>query len=310
MLNGVGSAFIKKNIQLIKLKIDSIEELCKMNEKFNLLDLEKNINYADKIIDDCKELNIQIITILNEEYPKSLIELKDPPPILYLKGNHALLNKAIAIIGTRNSTDLGNKIAARVALYFSNNWSICNGLVDGIDKHSIMFENKVFSNVIGVLSGGLNFDYTCSKITRELAKQVLDNAGLLVSEQEPFKKEDQFSGSKASRIQAGLSKAMILVQSTKNGGSKYTIKAFSTLFRPLAVIYFGNNSEFQHSENFEANRIIIEKGKKGIMEICDIKKIDNISISKIIRIEKNEDYQLIDKEIHANTNVNQMINFL
>lgn len=309
LLNGVGSAFIKKNYAFIKGNILSPMDLCSLSDKIELSDFEQNQKNAQNTILDCSKLDIQIITIFDTEYPKSLFEIKDPPPVLYLKGNTTLLNKAVAIIGTRKSTELGNKIAGKVGSYFSKNWSICNGLVDGIDKHSILSDNNVFPNVIGVLSGGLNYEYTCPKLTKELAQKVLENNGLLITEFEPNKKEDQFSGSKTSRIQAGLSKALILVQSSKTGGSKYTIKAFSVLDRPMAIIDFKNNSEFIQSENFEANRLIIEKGKKGIMEMCDIKKMENILISKIISIEKNDDYQLIEEQITAGNNVYKTLGF-
>lgn len=309
MLNGVGPAFIKKNYAYIKDKILLPKELCSLNDKLEFLDFEQNQINAQNIIQDCYKLDIQTLTIFDGDYPKSLLEIKDPPPVLYLKGNKTLLNKAIAIIGTRKSTELGNKIANKVGSYFSKSWSICNGLVDGIDKHSILSENNVFPNVIGVLSCGLNYEYTCSKLTKELARKVLENDGLLITELEPNKKEDQFSGSKTSRIQAGLSKALILVQSSKNGGSKHTIKAFSVLDRPIGIIDFKNNSEFIQSETFEANRLIIEKGKKGIMDMCDIKKMENILINKIIIIEKNDDYQLIEKEITAGNNAYKTLRF-
>lgn len=85
------------------------------------------------------------------------------------------------------------------------------------------------------MSGGLNFHHTSSKITSELAEKVLKEDGLLISEVEPDRKEDQFSGSKASRIQAGLSSALILIQSSIDGGSKYTIKAFRNLIESLVI---------------------------------------------------------------------------
>lgn len=300
MLNGIGAAFIKKNFFMIKGNICSPADLCSISEKISMADFKQNQDYAKKIIEDCDKDNIKIATILDEDYPKSLFELKDPPPILYFKGNHNLLNKAVAIIGTRKSTELGNRIAIKVGTYFSRNWAICNGLVDGIDKNSITTENKVLPNVIGVMSGGLNFDFTISKLSQELAHKVLDNNGLLISEYEPNKKEDQFSGSKASRIQAGLSKALILIQSSLSGGSKYTIRAFSSLNRPLAIIEYQKSKEYLMTNNFEANRMIIENGKKGIMEMCDIKKIDSVLISKIIKLDKSEDYQLVEKEISSN----------
>lgn len=302
-IKGIGSAFIKKHLAFIKLNILSKEKLCELSVKIDIADLEDNYYSANRILDDCEKYNISTISIIEDGYPKLLLEIKDPPPVLYFKGNKDLLEKAIAIIGSRKSTDLGNKIANKVGEYFSKKWAICNGLVDGIDKNSIINENGVFPNVIGVLSGGLNFHNTSSKITIDLADKVLNNDGLLVSEYEPNKKEDQFSGSKASRIQAGLSNSLILIQSSKNGGSKYTIKAFSPLHRPLAVVDFKSNSEYLTSESFEGNRLLIEKGKQGIMEMCGLKKLETIKVFKILKLEKNADYKILEQEITTGNNV-------
>jgi DNA processing protein len=299
LLNGVGPIFFKKNSSEISSKILLSKELHSISKKSDFSDFEKNQISALQIIENCEKLNIKIITIFDKDYPNSLLQIKDPPPILYLMGNHSLLNRAIAIIGTRKSTELGNKIASRVGSFFSENWSICNGLVDGIDRNSIVTKDTILPNVTGVLSGGLNYESTCQKVTRDLAQQVLENNGLLITEYEPNKKEDQFSGSKTSRIQAGLANALILIQSAKTGGSKYTLKAFSCLERPLAVVDFSNNSEFRESETFSANRLIIDKGRAGVMEICEIKKLDAILITKILRIGKSEDYKLIEEEIQA-----------
>ncbi|SHN77006.1 Predicted Rossmann fold nucleotide-binding protein DprA/Smf involved in DNA uptake [Flavobacterium fryxellicola] len=298
LIKGIGAAFMKQNIHLIHSYKNNHEMLCGISNKITLDDLEENIIYAEQIIQECTELDITIRTIIDKDYPKQLLEIKDPPPILYLKGNLNLLSKVIAIIGTRKSTDLGNKIAAKLGTYFSDKWSICNGLVDGIDKSAILINNTIAPNVIGVLSGGLNFEKTSSKVTKELASMVLANNGLLISEQEPNKKEDQFSGSKASRIQAGLSNGLILAQSSITGGSKYTLKTFSELKRPIGVIAFEPNSEYQISEEFSANRLLVLDGKKGLLKICDIKKPENLKTSEIIKINNVADYTIFENSIN------------
>lgn len=293
-IKGIGASFMKQHINLISLYKDNLEMLASLSNKIDEKDLHVNILKAREIISDCAANGIKIISYLDADYPKLLLEIKDPPPVLYAKGNLALLDKAIAIIGTRNSTDLGNKIAQKVGNYFSNQWAICNGLVEGIDKNSILNENAIYSNVIGVISGGLHFEITSSKITKELAKKVLDNNGLLVSENEPNKKEDQFSGSKASRIQAGLSKGLILIQSSINGGSKYTLKTFSELQRPIGVINFNSNTEFSNSDEFSGNRILLSDLNNGLQKMCNIKSNELIRTSKIISISGNDDYKIFE----------------
>lgn len=171
-----------------------------------------------------------------------------------------------------------------------------NGLVDGIDKHSILSDSKVVSNVIGVLSGGLNYEYTSSKTTCQLASLVMENNGLLISEVEPNKKEDQFSGSKSSRIQSGLSSALILVQSSINGGSKYTIKTFCGLGRPMGVVNYSASEEFNTNDSFGANRLILIKGIAGVAEFCGYKTSKSIHVSDIVSISSINDYQkLLDR---------------
>lgn len=289
-IKGIGASFMKQHINLISLYRDNLEMLSSLSNKIDEKDLHFNLLKAREIISDCTTHDIKIISYLDADYPKLLLEIKDPPPVIYAKGNMKLLQNAIAIIGTRKSTDLGNKIAKKVGQHFSEHWAICNGLVEGIDKHSITNDDEVFSNVIGVISGGLNFEITSSKITKELAKKVLNKNGLILSENEPNKKEDQFSGSKASRIQAGLSKALILIQSSSNGGSKYTLKTFSELNRPIGVIDFKTNSEFNNSDAFSGNRILLSDLKDGLQIMCEIKVKDLIKANDIVSISGNEDY--------------------
>lgn len=298
LIKGVGAAFIKTRLNEIETYINDIDLLGNMlGGKVTIDGIKENIPRANKIIEECQENCIQILPITSKEYPHLLKELKTPPPILYLKGNIDNLRKCVAVIGTRKSDNLGNKIAFKIGDYFSKNWSICNGLVDGIDKNTIQFNETVFSNVTGVISGGLNFRNTSSKITQALAEKVLNNNGLLVSENPPNKKEDQFSGSKASRIQAGLSKGIILIQSSKTGGSKYTIGAFSSLDRPIGVVNFEGNKQFEETDIFSGNRELIKNGILGIAEICEIKKITNIKTKRIIPITSKNEYALFENEL-------------
>lgn len=293
-VKGIGASFMKQNMHLISNYKDNLEMLSSISNKVTISDLIANRINVENIVADCLENDIQIITYIDEIYPKNLLEIKDPPPVIYLKGNTKLLRNAIAIIGTRKSSDLGNKIASKLGLHFSSEWAVCNGLVDGIDKSSVYIDNKIVPNVIGILSGGLNFEKTSSRVTKELAALVLANNGLLISEHEPNKKEDQFSGSKASRIQAGLSKGLILVQSAITGGSKYTLKSFSELKRPIGVIAFESNVEYQTNEEFSANRLIISDCKNGLAKICDIKKPELLKTSEIIKISSVSDYTLFE----------------
>lgn len=93
------------------------------------------------------------------------------------------------------------------------------------------------------------------------------------------------------------SKRLILTQSSVTGGSKYTLKSFTELKRPIGVITFEANPEYQTSEEFSANRLLALEGKKGLLKMCDIKKPENMKTSELIKIAGIADYDIYEKSI-------------
>lgn len=305
-LKGIGPAFIKKATTKKSFETSNlffeIKEITEANNKqFDDDSIFQSIENAKEILFYCKEEGITIIDLLSDDYPISLKELKDPPSVIYCKGNLDLLyQNTICIIGTREPNENGVKIAERLGLYFAKNqWSICNGLAEGIDNFSIKSEDKTHNRVIGILAGGLNYNSkkTLLKKTAENAEKVLENNGLLISEMPPDKKEDTFSVVKSCRIQAGISHGLILIQSSLNGGSKFTTKAFCETDRPIGII-----NPFQSDidlPTYNANKEIINNNKKGLSIFADIKE-DKILTPKIFIIKSKDDYKELEEVISKN----------
>ena len=297
MVKGIGNAYIKKNINRIVLSSSLEDYVFSSNiEVDEFYEPVRFIKKADSIVEECHDKGYKIVNISESNYPASLKAISDPPAVLYMLGDESLLDNAIAIIGTRNSTLLGNRIAERLSNFFSKNFSICNGLVEGIDEHAIYIDGHILPNVIGVISGGLNYEETCSASHAKTIKDVLAAGGLIVSEFEPSQKEDQFSGSKVSRIQAGLSSGLILVQSSIDGGSKYTMKAFSKLGRTIGVVHFPCNQEYQE-DSFSANRLVAGKGVDGIAQFIGLKSSKVLKIKSLVILQGQKDYDGFINEI-------------
>lgn len=296
MVKGIGPATIKKNIHRLKNGINAYD-LIKELKPVELENLSTFENDAETIISICQKERIEIIDITSAAYPSSLLEISNPPAVLYVKGNKKLIEKVIiAIIGTRHSTELGNRIAERLGGYFSQRFAICNGLVEGIDEHSIYVNEKVVPNVIGIISGGLCYKLTCSQNHIRVIEDVLKAGGLIISEYPPMKKEDQYSGSASSRIQAGLSLGIILVQSKIDGGSKYTLDKFAKLGRVVGVVNFPTNPEYQ-DDTFEANRLIIKEKECGLTKFVGLKTSKTLNVKAIIPITSKEDYKEFEDEL-------------
>ena len=288
MIKGIGPAFIKRNLSRIMSDINGysiIRQYKSGQEQDFSLYLEK----ADKILADCHANNIEVISIMDSNYPALLKEISDPPCVLFARGNKSLLKKCIAIIGTRHSSDLGNRIAEKLGAFFSKHYAICNGLVEGIDEHSIYVNGKIIPNVVGIISGGLCYEDTCSKKHGSIINDVLTAGGLIISEYYPYVKEDKFSGAKASRIQAGLSHGLILVQSSINGGSKYTISTFAKLGRPTGVMHFPSSAEYDN-DSFGANKLIVDEKEEGIAKLIGLKDKSKVKVKSITVLQSKSDY--------------------
>lgn len=307
-LKGIGAGFIKKNLSLVKqahlwscsISEQSVENFLTLtSKKYSTSEIKEAVSKAEDVLAQCELNQIGFISILDKEYPQKLLEIKDPPPVLFFVGNLSLLKvDAVTIIGTRKPNENGKIIAKRVGRYFtSKGWAICNGLADGIDTYSILeHEEFCFAKVIGVVGSGLS-----TAALRSLPKQsvanidnILHREGLVLSEMPPSKKQDTFSVVKSCRIQAGIGKGTILIQSSLDGGSKFTIKAAVDSKRPLGVIR-PIKSDIDR-EDYAANRRIIESGVRGLGEFVELK--NGVSSNpKIIILSSRESYPAFESEL-------------
>lgn len=295
-LKGIGPAFLKKNVHLFEsLNFNATKDnillfLEAYKKPFSMVEIDNAIRQSEKILNSCDKAHITIISIGDFGYPPLLLKLKDPPPVIYCKGNLDTLNRVVTLIGTREPNQNGEIIAERVSTFFSaKDWSICNGLADGIDSSAIKNTNGYFSGTIGILGGGIDYENhkTLLKNVQKNAEVVLENNGLLISESLPDRKEDTFSVIKSCRIQAGLAHGLILIQSSVDGGSKFTLKAFSELNRSLAFIY--PTKQDYMLDSYSANRLLAEKGMLGLAEITDVRS-EKIAIDELFAIKSKDDY--------------------
>jgi DNA processing protein len=295
-VKGIGPAFFKKNLALFEkingngVKDNFLNFLDISKKSLDNEEVESFIQQGEDILSICEQNEIRILSIGDKDYPKSLIELKDPPPAIYFKGKLNNLKDVVTIIGTRQPNKNGEIIAERIASYFNQNkWSICNGLAEGVDTFSTKSGSDYLSRTIGIMGGGLNYSNskTLLKGVAKNADKVLENDGLLISEMLPDKKEDTFSVIKSCRLQAGLGKGLILIQSSVSGGSKYTVKSFAELERVLGFI--SPIKQDYELDSYSANRLLTEKGIEGLATLTE-SKIDKLKINKIFGIKSREDY--------------------
>ena len=168
-----------------------------------------------------EKYKISPLFITDKNYPQRLLNCYDSPALLYYRGC-ANLNaaKIVSIVGTRNNSEYGKQVCEKMMEGLSNqNILIISGLAFGIDTiaHKAALKNNL--QTIGVLAHGLDMIYPPQNKT--LAKQMIDMGGLLTD----FKSNtnpDKQNFPKRNRIVAGMCDAVVVIESSKKGGSLIT----------------------------------------------------------------------------------------
>jgi DNA processing protein len=203
-------------------------------------DLNRAIKTGNNICQMSENSGIKILSFYNDDFPKSLKTIDDCPIVLNFKGNYKLLNEltGVAIIGTRNPDWRGTKCGKYFGSFFAKKGlNIVSGLAKGCDTaaHRGCLKSKGFTTA--VVAHGLHTIYP--EKNRKLADHIIESGGLLVSE--------YFLGTAAlpghfierDRIQAGISKAVIVIQCEASGSTMFTVNYALKYGRMIAAVKYG-----------------------------------------------------------------------
>lgn len=195
-------ATLEEITQLPRMNKDKAEEILKSQEKFT--DIEEHISFLE-------EQNIGIKTILDEDFPQSLKQINNPPPLFYFKGEFPVAkSQFVAVVGTHNAsyegikdaTEIGKELAKRDVV-------VVSGLARGIDTGAHLGAITKQGKTYAVLGSGLNNIYP--KENLNLSIEVSKN-GALITEY-PFNTPVNVGQLMArNRIVVGLSQTVIVVE--------------------------------------------------------------------------------------------------
>ncbi|MDT8855272.1 DNA-processing protein DprA [Paracoccaceae bacterium Fryx2] len=155
------------------------------------------------------------------DYPAALHDLADAPPVLWVQGNAALLNRPmVAMVGARNASSLGLRMARRLAESLAEaGFVVVSGLARGIDAEA--HAAALASGTVAVQAGGVDVVYPVENAA--LAADIAAK-GCRVSEQ-PMGMEPQARHfPQRNRIVSGLAQAVIVVEAAGRSGSLITAK--------------------------------------------------------------------------------------
>lgn len=231
---------------------------------------------AEKIEENCRKFNIQTISYFDDKYPMLLKKSGDPPALIYYRGDLSYINTmdAVAIVGTREPSAFGSKIAFKLGERFAEKGFIdVSGLSLGCDTEGHKGCLNAGGKTIAVLAGGLDSVYP--GVNKNLAEEIVEKGGALLSEYPPFARVFKGSFVDRDRIQAALCCGVMVVETREKGGTLHAVRYAGDYGRIVGC--FKHTEKFKDVEQAAGNRMIVNEGKgiyvgdnDELNDFCDI----------------------------------------
>lgn len=178
----------------------------------------------DYIIHKIDEYKMDFTTFLDKDFPSILNHIYNPPAILFMRGNRALLDKRlnrIALVGARRCSLYGRNVARMLGKELGKySTIIVSGGARGIDAHG--HEGLLASHGYGIVVMGCGLDIAYPRENTKLFDRILENNGLLLSEYPPGTPPSAKHFPARNRIISGLSRGVIVVEAKASSGSLIT----------------------------------------------------------------------------------------
>ena len=230
-----------------------------------LLLTDKDLSFANTILDQCEKYGIEILTPEDETYPKKLLRLPDFPAVLYVKGDLSSLNErlCIAVIGSRTPSDYAKNAAANITGALAGQGAvIVSGGALGIDSVAHKTALQHHQKTVLVMGCGIQSHYL---LQNEPLRQAIANNGALVSEYPPVLQPSAGSFPQRNRIISGISDGILIVEAGERSGTLNTAMHAQKQSRPIFVVPGAISSEA-----FAGSNRLVREGAKPVFSAEDI----------------------------------------
>lgn len=217
-------------------------------------------------------LGVKVLTWDSPDYPSLLMNIPDPPPVLYVKGTLSRQDEwALAVVGTRRATVYGREATRTLVSGLApSGVTIVSGLARGIDTHAHQIALDTGGRTIAVLGSGVDVIYPSQN--EKLARRIVER-GALVSEYPLGTKPEGGNFPRRNRIISGLSLGVLVIEGSKRSGAMITADYAAEQGREIFAVpgnILGRNSDGPNQ--------LIQNGAKLVTRIGDVLEELNLTM--------------------------------
>ena len=237
-------------------------------------DRDEALRAAEAMLTQCRGAGAQVLVFRDGAYPESLLDLPDPPGVLFALGDVALAGRRrVGIVGTRHSSASGDRIAQQMAAALvSAGVVVVSGMAFGIDAAAHRGALEAGGGTIAVLGGGVDLPYPPSHAA--LHRRIADD-GLVISEKPMGSRPTLGAFPRRNRIIAALSETLIVIEAGERSGALITARIALDLGRNVASV----PGPIDSPRHVGSNRLLSE-GASFIASVDDVLSIAGIDSAK------------------------------
>lgn len=231
LTTGVGPQTLQRLLEcfgsaqnVLAANTDQLLDIEGIGPRLTALIRRRDSKHVDEVLHNCDKHQIQWLLPIQSGFPELLRTIPDPPSVLFYKGSLSVRDQlSIAIIGTRHATQYGKDQATRICYSLAQaGFTLVSGLARGIDAiaHETALRNK--ARTIAVLANGLDTIYPPDN--KGLAERIVNEGGLLLSEQPPCMPPKRGMFPQRNRLISGLSLGVLVIEAARRSGTLITAR--------------------------------------------------------------------------------------
>ncbi|HLE30867.1 MAG TPA: DNA-processing protein DprA [Anaerolineales bacterium] len=215
---------------------------------------------------------VQVLTWESEGYPRNLLNIAQPPPVLYVRGTLTPADEwAMAMVGTRRASAYGREVARELARQLAaSHVTVVSGLARGIDSVSHQAALDAGGRTIAVLGSGLDYIYPPE---HKMLAEAIANSGALVSDYALGTPPENVNFPPRNRIISGLAKGVVVVEAPEGSGALITAEFAAEQGRDVFAV---PGSILQRS--CRGTNKLIQQGAKPVLNATDVLEELNMTL--------------------------------
>ena len=208
---------------------------CFLNREIEAL-LSISLDKAKLILEKSYNLGYEILTLADEEYPKLLKDIPNPPCVLYINGDKLCLsgNLNISVVGTRKATSYGTEMAFEISRDLASAGAVVvSGGAIGVDFAAHEGALNGGGKTVAVLGCGINYPYLMNNAS---LREEISKSGAVISEYPPDFQASPRNFPIRNRIISGLSLGTVVIEAGEKSGSLITANLANDQNRDVFVV--------------------------------------------------------------------------